>query len=405
MKTPNKWLMFIVLMLSAIMVCISQLKISAVLPDVAAMLGVDLTRAALLMSLFTVAGIVLSIPGAAIMTKVGAKSTLLVLMATLALGNVLGALTDSFTVMMASRIIEGISYALIITVSIWLINIWFAHGGAAVATGIFNTFAPVAIIVTLNGSLVVMNTIGLKALWWIVAGATAVCFFLVLWIIKVTPPAAQDGSGVGATAKPGICEAFKNPAVMTICIAHLFLSFVLFAFITCYPQLFTFYNLSQETSNFYTSLNGVFGIPVCILIGIIIEKTGKPFVVAIIGAIGTILLSITVPLLLPGSYVWHVIACAMFPGGFVMTSIFVIVPRIAKSPLLIGMSMGILNTLYYIGVFASTPVITGLSLENTTWTVPSIAMTGAAVVVLLCMVIASGLAKKQAAAPTTPDPE
>ncbi|MDR2106229.1 MAG: MFS transporter [Coriobacteriales bacterium] len=395
MKTPNKWLMFTVLLISAIMVGISQLKIAAVLPNVAEMLNVDMTQASLLMSLFTVAGIALSIPGAAFMTRVGAKPTLLILMASLALGNILGALTDSFAVVMASRIIEGISYALIITVGIELISIWFADGGQATATGIFNTFAAAANFIAMNISLAIMNSLGLKALWWIVGAASVACFVLVLFVVKVSIGTSRQAEGGQVAARIPLSEAFRNPAAMVTCVALLFLSFVLFAFITCYPQLFAFYQLSQETSNFYASLNGLFGIPVCIVAGLVIERTGKPFIVAIIGAIGCILLGCTVPLLAPGLYVWHVIASAIFPGGLALTSIFIIVPRLARSPQLIGLTMGILNTLYYIGVFASTPVITALSQNNTNWSLPAFALTGASVGILICMVIAQGLAKKQ----------
>ena len=99
---PNKWLMFFILLISAITVSLSQLKISPVMGDVAAMLSVDANQASLLMSLFTVAGIFLSIPGAAVLAKTGSKNMLLILMGTLVLGNVLGAVTNSFAVVMIS---------------------------------------------------------------------------------------------------------------------------------------------------------------------------------------------------------------------------------------------------------------------------------------------------------------
>ena len=60
MKKNNKWLMFLILLISAITVGVSQLKIAAVMQDVAAALGVSTTQAALLMSVFTIAGIVLA---------------------------------------------------------------------------------------------------------------------------------------------------------------------------------------------------------------------------------------------------------------------------------------------------------------------------------------------------------
>ena len=43
MKKNNKWLMFLILLISAITVGVSQLKIAAVMQDVAAALGVSTT--------------------------------------------------------------------------------------------------------------------------------------------------------------------------------------------------------------------------------------------------------------------------------------------------------------------------------------------------------------------------
>lgn len=180
MKTQNKWFMFIILLISSITVGLSQLKIAAVLGSVAESLGVSVSQAALLMSLFTVAGIVLAVPGAAIMAKTGSKNLLLALMASLVLGNVMGVLANSFNVMMISRVIEGISYAMIIMVGIDMISVWFADGGAGTATGIFNTFAAAANFIAMNASIPIMHAMGLKALWWTIAAVAAVCFILVL---------------------------------------------------------------------------------------------------------------------------------------------------------------------------------------------------------------------------------
>lgn len=394
-KTPNKWVMFIVLLISAITVSVSQLKISAVLPQVAEMLSVDLTQASMLMSLFTVAGIALSIPGAAIMSKTGSKNMLLILMGTLAIGNFIGALTNSFPIVMASRIIEGISYALIITVGVSLINMWFEGGMVGTATGIFNTFAAAANFIAMNGSLMLLNATGnnLKMLWWVVGGIAAACFVLVMFFIQEPEHAASEDGAADTGATLG--EAVKNPALLVTCLAHLCLSFVLFGLMTCYPQIFSYYGIDQTTANFYSSLNGLFGIPVCIICGIVVGKTGKPFTVAALGAVGCALMTFAIPYLGPSTYIAHVLASAIFPGGLIMTSIFIFTPQLAKKPSLIPLSMGLLNTLYYIGVFASTPVVTALSENNTNWNTPSLVLTAASVIVLVCILVAQRLAKKQ----------
>lgn len=397
---PNKWLMFFILLISAITVSLSQLKISPVMGDVAAMLSVDANQASLLMSLFTVAGIFLSIPGAAVLAKTGSKNMLLILMGTLVLGNVLGAVTNSFAVVMISRIIEGLSYALIITVGIDMINTWFTGATVGTATGIFNTFAAAANFIGMNASVALYKGTGnLKTLWWAIAILAAVCFVLVLLVVQT--PKAEAAGGVpekGAT----VGEAVKNPALLVTCLSMFCLAFVLFGFITCNASLFQAYGIDQQSSAFYASLNGLIGIPTCIISGIVIGKSGKPFIVAILGAAICAVICFFMPHLGDSSaaYIIYALATGIVPGGMIMTSMFIFTPQLAKRPALIGLSMGLLNTLYYIGVFASTPVITALAGDNSSpanWTAPSLLMVALCVIVLICSVVGMGMAKKQKA--------
>lgn len=401
-STSRKWMMFLILLISAITVSLSQLKISPVMGEVAAMLNVDGTQAALLMSLFTVAGIILSIPGAAVMAKTGNKNMLLILMGTLVIGNVLGAVSNSFAVVMVSRIIEGISYALIITVGVDLINNWFSGATVGTATGIFNTFAAAANFIGMNASVAIYKaTNNLKLLWWIIAALAAVCFVLVFLFVKVPERSAAECGGLGEKVSLG--EAAANPALLVTCLSMLCLAFVLFGFITCNPSLFAAYGIDQSTSAFYSSLNGLIGIPTCIISGIVIGKTGKPYLFAIVGAILCAIICFTMPHLggSNAACIIYALATGIVPGGMIMTSMFIFTPQLAKRPQLIGLSMGLLNTLYYIGVFASTPVLTALAGENTSpanWTAPSLLMVGCCVVVLVCSVLAMGMSKKQKAA-------
>ena len=148
----NSWFRFLILQCCAVTVSVSQLKVSAVMEQVAQGFSISMGAAAGLMSFFTVAGIVLAIPGAALMERMGAKRLLLLLMACLFAGNAVGAVAGAYPLLMAGRLLEGVAYAMIIMVGIDLINTWFPHGGAGTATGIFNTFAAVGNFITLNGA-------------------------------------------------------------------------------------------------------------------------------------------------------------------------------------------------------------------------------------------------------------
>ena len=94
------------------------------------------------------------------------------------------------------------------------------------------------------------------------------------------------------------------------------------------------------------------------------------------------------PYLGPSTYIVHVLVSAICPGGLVMTSIFCLAPMLSKRPALIGYSMSIINMLYYIGVFASTPVIVGAA--SSSWKSASLIMTAAGAVVLLFVVASMG---------------
>ena len=375
----NPWFRFLILQCCAVTVSVSQLKVSAVMEQVAQGFSISMGAAAGLMSFFTVAGIVLAIPGAALMERMGAKRLLLLLMACLFAGNAVGAVAGAYPLLMAGRLLEGVAYAMIIMVGIDLINTWFPHGGAGTATGIFNTFAAVGNFITLNGALMVVKRWNVRMLWWIGAALAAVDLILVLAFIpaeKPIPDRSRDRENDGNTAASStgamVREAFRDKRLMSLGAAQMLMAFILFGFITCYPLLFTgYYHLAPEKANFYSSLNGLFGIPACIVCGILAEKTGNPCRVAMVGAVGTVIAGFTMLILTPGTYVVHVLASAVFPGGLVMTSIFCMVPAIAKRKESVGYYMAVVNLLYYTGVFFATPVM--VKLMEVSWPAASLA--------------------------------
>lgn len=382
----NPWFRFLILQCCAVTVSVSQLKVSAVMEQVAQGFSISMGAAAGLMSFFTVAGIVLAIPGAALMERMGAKRLLLLLMACLFAGNAVGAAAGSYPLLMAGRLLEGVAFAMIIMVGIDLINTWFPHGGAGTATGIFNTFAAVGNFITLNGALMVVKRWNVRTLWWIGAALAAVDFILVLAFIpdEERIPAEKripderhilaekpildrsrnrenDGNVSVSSTGAMVREAFRDKRLMSLGAAQMLMAFILFGFITCYPLLFTgYYHLAPEKANFYSSLNGLFGIPACIVCGILAEKTGNPCRAAMAGAVGTVIAGFTMLILTLGTYVVHVLASAVFPGGLVMTSIFCMVPAIAKRKESVGYYMAVVNLLYYTGVFFATPVMVKL---------------------------------------------
>lgn len=107
MKARNG-LMFVIMYLAATSVSFSQIKIAPVLDLICASCGVTYAETSWLMSVFTIAGIVLAIPAGGLIAKYGPKKIFSLVLVVSLLGNIMGALSiANFPLLLASRIIEG----------------------------------------------------------------------------------------------------------------------------------------------------------------------------------------------------------------------------------------------------------------------------------------------------------
>lgn len=358
----NKWLLFVVVYLAAVTVSLSQLKIVPVLGALSETLNISMTQVSWLMSIFTLAGIILAVPGATILGKLGPKKLLLLLVGTLILGNVLGAITNSYGLLLVSRAIEGIAFSMIILVGIVLISGWFAEGGAGTAIGIYTTFPAIASVIAMNVALPITKSLGMSSIWWIVAALSVLSFVLVMLVI----PAPQKQPGDPAVEKVSLVEAASNGKIWLLAICQFCVGFILFTFITIYPTLFTSrYGLEPGTANFYAGLNGLFGIPFCILSGAIIDKTRNAPLLTLVSFVGMAISGFITSMLGPSTYVLHTLLIAMF-CGLVIPAVLYIAPSVAKRPALIGYSIAFVNLLYYVGIFSGSPLVLG-AVEKSGW--------------------------------------
>ncbi|WP_213950913.1 MFS transporter [Tepidanaerobacter syntrophicus] len=355
MEKRSKHLMFLVLYIAAMTVSLSQQKIPPIMDIVANSLNITIAQASWLMSAFTLAGIVLAIPGAAIMNKIGPKNLLLTLMASLFIGNILGAFANTFVLMLISRVIEGIAFAMIIMVGLVMVNTWYSGSIAGTMVGVFNTFGAVGPFIAMNIAIPLVGKFGLKSLWLLIAGLSALSFILVLMIIDL--PNSQSENEKESQETASVAEAIKNGKMWILALMQGCVTFVLFTYITSYPRIFVdFYKLEPVKANFYASLNGLFGIPFCIIGGAIVDKTGKPAALSLISFLVLSIVGYTTTLLGPTTFIFHILASAIFPG-FIMTAVFTMAPSIAKSPAYIGYTIAFVNLVYYIASFICTPVV------------------------------------------------
>lgn len=178
------WFNFFILYLGGVLVSISQLKIVPIQNEIVQGMGFSFTSISWLMSMFTLSGIFLSIPGGKFIIKIGPQKLLIMIMLCLILGNVIGFFSESYYLMLASRLIEGISFSMIIMVGIVFINEWFKESGRGLATGIWGTFSAAGSLIAMNLFLPMAKSFGLKSPWIFIAALTLLMTVIYMFKIK-----------------------------------------------------------------------------------------------------------------------------------------------------------------------------------------------------------------------------
>ncbi|MDR0519472.1 MAG: MFS transporter [Clostridiales Family XIII bacterium] len=363
----NRWGLLIVLFLAALSVTLSQLKVVPLLGDLAVGLNVDQGQIAWIMSVFYLAGIILAIPGGAILGKLGPKKLLLSLLGFVIVGNIIGSFaTTNFPLLLVSRTIEGVAFSMIIMVGIVFITSWFEGPAAGLPIGIFTTFPAFGSIIAYNTAIPISSANGVPFLWWAVVIFTAVVAVLVAITIKLPNQAAAKSAGPAAPPDdaPRLSEVLMSGKIWLLALCQGCVAFILFTYITIYPMVFQqFYGLDAIASNQYASFNGIFGIPFCIIGGFIIAKFKKPILLILICFIGLVFTCFITTHLSPPTYIVHTLLSAVFTG-LTISAVLVLAPMSAKRPSLIGYSVALVNTVYFLGMFVGAPAVMGAAASS-----------------------------------------
>ncbi|WP_101690628.1 MFS transporter [Dysgonomonas massiliensis] len=355
----SKWFKFTLLYLGAIILSISQMKISPtdLRESFISLLNISPLEVSIYVSIFAFAPVFLAIPGGNLVKRYGAKLISILIMVALFLGNFIGYITDSYSVMLVARIIEGISFSFIMVTGMVLITHWFKDGGYGLAVGIFGTFSAFGYAAVIYILPMIYSSYGLKSIWLALAVASAIIgvFFILLFD---NPRSESNGSE--KVNKASLKEAFSNSRIIMLAIAMSTVSFILFTFLDGYPTIFkTVYNLAPEASSLNSMIFGLIGIPVGLIIGFLIEKTGKPLTIGffsfIIMAIACFVTDKTPETLLLVQVI--VLSTCI---SFTSTSIAASVPKVVKHPGLIEDSFAIVYLFYYVGALIGIPIVSGL---------------------------------------------
>jgi MFS family permease len=363
MRKRYAWVVLAALFVAAIAVPINQYKVTPVMPVLMEVFGLDLTIANLLMSIFSLSAFLLAIPAGIIVHRIGPRRSGLVALGAVALGAGLGALSSGAAALLASRMIEGISFVLMMVAAPAIISLWFRAEERGVPMGVFATWVPVGSIVVLNAAPALVSAFGWQGAWWF-GCLYGVAAFLLFWAL-VKMPSAPPGAGhsdtrqgAGGSTTTTVRTALANRNVW-------FLGVLFFCFTMCMPgfmnnmptYLNTVRGYSLAVAALIVSMSQLMTVVACPFMGFVSDRVGsrkKMYTVALIIMAALWLL----PFKLGGAGIVLFMCVFGVVAGVIPTMIFASVPEVMQRPELAGIGMGAVVTLQNLGLLLG-PVMFG----------------------------------------------
>ncbi len=353
-------------------------------------LGLSVSGAGLLMSVYAVTGLILALPAGLIYQKAGARATGLLAGGSILAGTVLGALSRGTSTLLVSRVVEGIGTSFMAVLAPAIIAQWFAARQRGTAMGIWAAWVPVGTATMLILAPALAQAWGWRAVWWFGAAYALAATALYLAFVRPAPETATAETAAAAASKPGITSAqvLRNRTIWLLAAAFAAMTAAATGLGTYMPTF-----LSSEHGLPLTQAALLSSIGTLLIIfsapagGILSDRIGsrkKPYLVGLAAAI------VLLPLVGALSVGW-LIVLVVIQGlvlGVVPTNIFAGAVEAAGDERLGGVAMAVIMVGQNVGMLLG-PVVFGALVEGLGWPAAfmSLAVTSA------LGLLAGGLAK------------
>jgi len=173
-------------------------SVGAVAPLLGPAFGVGLADIGTLIGLYFAPGVALALPGGAIGRTFGDKRTVLAALLLMLIGGLAMALSDSWSIQIAGRLISGAGGVMLNVQMTKIVADWFAGKEIATAMAIFVNSWPAGIALSLLALPLIGSNLGIEAVHLAVAAVIGAA--LVLFALTYQPPAKAVSAAAGETS-------------------------------------------------------------------------------------------------------------------------------------------------------------------------------------------------------------
>lgn len=362
------WLILGVLLLFSIAAPLNQFKVPPIMPILIEALGVSVTEAGLLMSVYAITGLILALPAGLILQKAGYRVTGLLAGGSIVAGAILGALSTGMGGLLGSRAIEGVGTSLIAVLAPAIIAQWFVARRRGTAMGIWAIWVPVGTSTMLLIAPTLAQGAGWRTVWWLGAGYAFAATVLYLAFVRSAPAAAEAAVPAAAASRSGLTpgHVLRNRNIWLLAAAFAAMNAAIIGLSTYLPTFLTSQRgLSLAQASQLASITTILSLFSAPAGGILSDRIGsrkKPYLVGF-GAMIVLL-----PLMGALNVAWLIVLVVVngLVLGMIPTNIFAGAVEAAGDERLGGTAMSMIMVGQNAGMLLG-PIVFGALAEGPGW--------------------------------------
>ena len=362
-RYQNPILVGVVLLFAGISVAMIQYKVPTIMTSLMQEFSMTAEAASWLMSIFTLMSIFVAIPAGTLAQRFGAKRMMLVASVIAIVGSLIGLVSGTSAVLIASRAVEGVALTILTTCGPIIVQQNVQPDKIGTTMGVWGIWGCLGSTIAAVLTPTIFETMGFSGLWIAYAVVAAVAAAVVLLVIKErgvkVGEALEAASAEAAQANPPRYREIISKDVLLFFVGFAIFNICLLAILSFVPTILQMQDFDPTLSGFISTAPMLLSVVSSPLFGVISDKIGrvKPLLAAAMLVMGpcTFLMYTNT-----GALLWVAVAVMGLIGmggvGMFLSGFAKLLPR----PELASIGMGVMVTVQGLGQFLGTFLVQGL---------------------------------------------
>ncbi|ADP16935.1 major facilitator superfamily protein 32 [Achromobacter xylosoxidans A8] len=371
-KEGTRWSAVLAIVGAGVVAALQVGKVIIAAPLLRKDMGLDLASIGALAAVFSILGLVGGIAAGGVINRYGARRMLLAGLVATAVGSVIGAMATAYSVLLASRVVEGLGFLMITVAGPAALQRMVTASTRDFAFALWSCYMPAGMAIAMLASQAFS---GWQAYWWCAGAAVLVAIVCVAALAPANPGGASlSWRGL----RQDTVDTMGTPGPRLLALSFTLYSLMFFALFTFLPVLLTEQlGLPLATAGLYSAIASAANVVGNLGAGVLLARGWRRSTLIacaslIMGAVALLIFRSVLPAMPT------FLLCVLFSavGGLIPATLLGTAPLLAPRPALTPASVGLVMQGSGLGQVIG-PLAVGGAIDRYGWSVASLIVAAA----------------------------